>query len=347
MRKFLLALGLLLGVIFVITRFTEVQNIYDTLQKGNWQFILLALLVEAIWIVNIGLTYRSIYRVLGMGEGIMHMLVVGISSIFVNVVTPSAGMSSIAVFISDARRRGYSQARAMVAWTLNLLFDYTAFLCVLVLGLAVLARRNDINWAEIFASFIILFGAAGLATMLYLGLQSGKVLGNVLAWLAKLVNKLFWPFIHRSFLQVDRAYSFASDAAEGVSVLRQNPRGLIKPLFLALLNKTLLVTIFLLTFLAFQVTFSAGTIIAGFSIGYLFMIVSPTPSGIGIVEGVLTLTLVSLWVPVEDAAIITLVYRGFTFWIPLFVGMFAFRHLPTAEPPLDNNENSSPGLQNN
>jgi len=95
------------------------------------------------------------------------------------------------------------------------------------------------------------------------------VLGDVLAWLVKLVNKIFWPFIHRSYLQVDRAYTFASDAADGVSALRQNPRGLIKPLFLALLSKTLLVIIFLLTFLAFQVPFSAGTIIAGFSIGYL------------------------------------------------------------------------------
>ena len=346
MRKFLLALGLLLGVIFIITRFTEVQILYATLQKGNWGFILLALLVEAVWIVNIGLTYRSIYRVLGMTEGVMHMLVVGISSIFVTVVTPSAGMSAIAVFISDASRGGYSQARATVAWALNLFFDYTAFLCVLVLGLAVLARRNYLHWAEILASCIILFGAVGLATLLYLGLQSGKVLGDVLAWLVKLVNKIFWPFIHRSYLQVDRAYTFASDAADGVSALRQNPRGLIKPLFLALLSKTLLVIIFLLTFLAFQVPFSAGTIIAGFSIGYLFMIVSPTPSGIGIVEGVLTLTLTSLWVPVEDAAIITLVYRGFTFWIPLFVGMYAFRHLPTAEPPLNDHENSNPGLQN-
>jgi glycosyltransferase 2 family protein len=225
------------------------------------------------------------------------------------------------------------------------LFDYTAFLCVLVLGLAVLARRNNLHWAEITASIIILAGALGLASLLYLGLQSGNALGKVLAWLAIAINKLFWPFIRRSYLEVDRAHTFASDAAEGVSVLRQNPRGLIRPLSLAIFNKTLLVTIFLLTFLAFGVPFSAGTIIAGFSICYLFMIVSPTPSGIGIVEGVLTITLTSLWVPVEDAAIITLVYRGFTFWLPLFVGMVAFRNLPAAAPPLDNNGNSARGLQ--
>ena len=347
MRKFVLAFALLLGVIFSISRFTEVQDIFNTLQKGNIKFIFLALLVEAVWIINLGWTYRAIYRIMGMEGSVKQLMVVAISSNFVNVVTPTAGMSAIAVFISDARSKGYSQARAMVAFALNLLFDYVAFLCVLVLGLVVLIRRNHLQWPEIFASIIILIGVVCLASLLYLGLRSGNALGNVLTWLAKLINKLFWPFIRRSYLEVDRAHTFASDAADGVSALRQNPRGLIKPLSLAILNKVLLITIFMLTFLTFQVPFSAGTIIAGFSVGYLFVIVSPTPSGIGIVEGVLTLTLTSLWVPVEDAAIITLVYRGFTFWLPLFVGMFAFRHFSIAGPSPENKGNSDPILPNN
>jgi glycosyltransferase 2 family protein len=44
-------------------------------------------------------------------------------------------------------------------------------------------------------------------------------------------------------------------------------------------------------FLSFKVQFSTGTIVAGFSMAYLFLIVSPTPSGIGIVEGLMPLAL--------------------------------------------------------
>jgi uncharacterized protein (TIRG00374 family) len=97
------------------------------------------------------------------------------------------------------------------------------------------------------------------------------------------------------------------------------------PAGLALSNKLLLVGILLLMFLSFNVTFSIGTLIAGFSIGYLFFVVSPTPSGIGFVEGALTLALVSLYVPVSKAAAVALAYRGITFWIPLLIGMLAFR----------------------
>jgi uncharacterized protein (TIRG00374 family) len=80
-------------------------------------------------------------------------------------------------------------------------------------------------------------------------------------------------------------------------------------------------------FLAFQVPFSIETIIGGFAISYLFLIVSPTPSGIGIVEGIMPLALTSLRVPWSEAVVITLAYRAVTFWFPLAVGAWAIRRL--------------------
>jgi uncharacterized membrane protein YbhN (UPF0104 family) len=61
--------------------------------------------------------------------------------------------------------------------------------------------------------------------------------------------------------------------------------------------------------------------------GYLFLIVSPTPSGIGIVEGALTLMMYSMFIPLLIARDITLAFRGITLYIPLLVGMITFRYL--------------------
>jgi len=83
----------------------------------------------------------------------------------------------------------------------------------------------------------------------------------------------------------------------------------------------------MLTFLGFGVEFSAGTVIAGFSLFYLFLIVSPTPSGVGIVETLLPLALGSLRIDLEEAVIVTLAYRGLTFWLPIALGGVAFRLL--------------------
>ncbi|HMN61367.1 MAG TPA: flippase-like domain-containing protein, partial [Anaerolinea sp.] len=106
-----------------------------------------------------------------------------------------------------------------------------------------------------------------------------------------------------------------------------HPRLVIRPILHALANKILLIVILTLMFLAFGVEFNMATVIAGFSLAYLFLIVSPTPAGIGIVEGVLTGALGSMQVPIPAAAVITLAYRGITFWMPVLLGMAAFRSL--------------------
>jgi uncharacterized protein (TIRG00374 family) len=332
MRKFILALILLLGIYLIITRFTEVEGLYYTLQQGDWRYLLLALFLTSAQIYTVGLIFKAVYHVVDLAESSRHMTLVTAAANFVNIATPTVGMGFLATFIADGRQRGHSSARIMVAWALYVLFDYISLLCYLTVGLAVLARRNNLQWTETTASVILLFGALGFTVVLYLGLRSEKLLGRVLAWLARVLNHIVKPFIKRPLVEEQRAYTFAHDAAEGIEALRRNPHRLLRPLLLSLAGKTLLILIFLLVFLAFKVPFSAGTIFAGFSLGHLFVIVSPTPQGIGIVEGVLTLALTSLWVKVEAAAIITLVYRAYTFWLPFFFGMYALRRLAAQKP---------------
>jgi uncharacterized protein (TIRG00374 family) len=183
---------------------------------------------------------------------------------------------------------------------------------------------------EVIASLIFVGIAVGLAILLYLGTRSEHALGNALAWLTRRVNWFARPFLRgdkRVYIPESRAYAFAADTAEGLSELRSNPRCLVPPVLLALCSKALWILILSLVFMAFSVPISIGTLIAGFTIALLFMIVSPTPSGVGIVEGTLTLTLASFYIPLADAAVVAITYRAITFWVPLLVGMFAMRWL--------------------
>lgn len=51
--------------------------------------------------------------------------------------------------------------------------------------------------------------------------------------------------------------------------------------------------------------------------------VAPTPGGIGAIEAVLVIGLVALGFNLSDAAAITLIYRFFTFWLPILPGGIA------------------------
>lgn len=327
MRKFLFILILFLGAAFVYLSFGEIETILGTLEKGNVWFVLTALAIQCGWFFLAGLTFQSLYKLLGLSGTIRDFSTMFAAANFVNTVAPSAGMGGMAVFIGNAKRKGQSPGKVTVASMLYLFLDYCAFLVVLMLGLIVLFRRNDLHPTEIAASFVMVAIATAIGALLYLGSKSAELLGNALAWMARLINRIVRPFIHREYLSEIRAHEFANEMATDLKSLPGQLRSLLKPMAFAFMNKALLMGVLVASFLAFQVPFSAGTIIGGFAISYLFLIVSPTPSGIGIVEGIMPLALSSLRVPWSQAVIITLAYRGITFWFPLGVGAIAFRIL--------------------
>jgi uncharacterized protein (TIRG00374 family) len=327
MRKFAITLILFLGVAFVYLSFGELESILRTLQQGNFWFILIAILVQFVWFLVAGLIFRSLYHVLGMEDTLYKLSLLAASANFINTVAPSAGVGGVAVFISNARRNRQSIGKVTVASMLYLFLDYLAFLVVLALGLIVLFRRNDLGPAELAASGVMLAIAAGLGSLLYLGSRSADALGNALAKMARLVNRVVDPFIHRDYLSEARAHEFAHEMASDLKSLPEKVHNLSLPLLYSFASKALLMSVLLSVFMAFQVPFSAGTIIGGFAISYLFLVVSPTPSGVGIVEGIMPLALSSLRVPWSEAVIITLAYRGITFWLPLGFGALALRML--------------------
>lgn len=325
MRNFIFAVGLLLGVIFLASNFTEVEQITVTLQRGDWRFILLSILLVLIWLVNMAASFKTIFHVIGIEESLGRLLVLTTAATFINVVAPSGGIGGMYIFISEARQKGKTGARALVAGALFVIFDYLGLFALLGLGLIVLFRRNILGGTEITASVILFFMFTGMSALLYLGFKSEQALADALAWLARAGNRLLKPFRRRKEFSEEGVRSIAHDAVSGLNELRNRPLELIYPLFLALSNKLILLLIFFLTFKAFQVPASIGTLIAGTSLSYLFLIVSPTPYGLGIVEGVLTLVLRSMYIPVSDALVITIAYRGVIFWVPLILGAIAFR----------------------
>ncbi len=334
MRKIFVTFALVAGVIFIITQIQDFGSIVDTIQRSMLRYLFAAILVQGIWLVNVAALYRDIYRVVGIEESLRQMILIAAAANFVNVVTPTAGVGGMAVFISEAHRKDYSSGKTTVASAIYVLFDYTAFLSVLAFGLFVLFRRGQLQMPELIASGILLLFASTIAALLYLGMYSEEKLGRFLAWGGRLVNKIVRPFKRdksRDYLSVDRAFTFAHDISEGMHELRGKPRELIVPLLLAFSSKVLLIIVLFFVFLAFGVPPSLGTLIAGFSIAFLFMIVSPTPNGVGFVEGALTLTLASFYIPLSDAAVIAITYRGVTYWLPLLFGFIAIRWLGKVE----------------
>lgn len=327
MKKALVAFVLFLGVAIVALSLGELETTLETLQRAQLRFFLLALLIQAAWFVATGRMYQSIFHLLGMHESVLTLSRIAAAANFINIVAPTAGAGGVALFAAEARRRGHPAGKATVAAALFLLLDITSFLVILALGLIVLFRRNDLDAAEISASLFLFLIAVVYAFVLYLGYRSAQRLGNLLAKTARIVNRIVGVFRKEEYLSEIRAHEFAREIAEGFGGLTEKPISLIRPILWGIFDKCLLMLALICSFLSFGVPFSSGTIVGGFSMAYLFLIVSPTPSGIGVVEGLMPLALASLNVRWSQAVLVTLLYRTVTFWFPFGVGAWAFRSL--------------------
>jgi glycosyltransferase 2 family protein len=333
MRKLIFLFILLLAGILVVSSFSEIRGIVETLSNAHLRFLTLAIVLQLIWFVGVALVYRELYKMMGISENLRHMTLLATAVNFINIVAPSVGMGGMAVFVEDARRHGHPHGRVVAAAALFVFLDYISFLVVLALGLFVLFQRNTLNSAEIVPTLILLAVVTFAGWLLYTGARSPSALGTALARMASGLNRVIRLVVRRDYFHEERAYIFAAEISDGLSVLREEYRGLGLPLLYLGMNRAIQILILMMGFLSFDVPFIAGTLIGGYAVGYLVTIVSPTPMGVGIVEGTYPVVLAALGVPLAQGIIVTLTFRFVTFWLPLGLGAVTFRYMNRSVQP--------------
>lgn len=291
-------------------------------------FVFLALILILLWIATVGFSYYVIYRLVGIKESYLHMVTLSSAAVnFVRIVTPSAGIATLLLFISDAKEKGISSARVTFACMLYLLFDYFSLFITALVGLLILQSNQQLTWVEITATCLLGGIIGGLVLVLFLSNKHLDLLKKILGVIIQTLNRIIRIFSKKTRISDEQIIHFSEEIHIGAQTIHNNIRLLFLPTGLAFVNKALLISILSILFLAFGLAFDLGVVISGFTLGYLFTIISPTPSGMGVMEGMMTLALNTLGVELESAAILTLAFRAITFWTPFFLGMVAFRTL--------------------
>jgi uncharacterized protein (TIRG00374 family) len=310
---------------FGFTHKEELQLVLQVFGQGDWRWLLAAVGVQLLWLVNIGAAFQSTYRLVGVREQLSRMVPLTTAANFVNVVAPSYGIGALAVLIADGNQRSKPAAKVTTAAVLYLVYDYLGFMVVLALGLFIFYRRGLLDTVLIAASAFSASIAIGLFVLMIFGIQSSPKLGTLIPGLLQWINRILRPFLRRDLIDRKRYDAFARDITEGLQHVKHAPWLLILPGVLALTRKLCMMAILFLVTKAFGHPIPLDTLIAGFTTSYLFIIASITPSGVGFVEGALTLYLHALGVPLATSAVISVAYRGITFWLTLAYGVIAIR----------------------
>lgn len=311
---------------FIYAYRDQLVEIAQVLRDGIWYLVLATVLVLAAAIFNQATLYASIYRLLELPSSRRELLPLYLVRRFVTVAAPSGGFSGWVPYIQFARRRDIAVGAVFVANLVYTILWYSTFFVFLFVGLLTLFLAHDLQWFEISAALVMLVADTIMVIGLVLAWVAPALLDRVLAWLSTTLERISGWFRREPPITRRQLVTFAADLDSAVDLMRQaGPRRLLEPVAHALLNEGLHLGMFFLVALAFGVKLHFGVLVAAYSVSVLFFVVSPTPGGLGFVEGTLILVLTALGVRPHNATVITLAYRGITFWLPFILGFVALR----------------------
>lgn len=324
-RKIIYTIILGLTIFFVVRNFDELVIIINTLARANPAWLMAAVGAQLLWIVAIAGNLQSTYHLTGMRETLRRMVVLTAAGNFINVVAPSYGAGAMAVFIADGQQRNKPAGKITTASFLYLVYDYLGFMIVLSIGFFILEKRDLLGTALIGAAIFACSIGVSLIIGAVVGIFSSDHLDRLVVWFVRGINRLTKAVIKRALIDLDDAHAFGTDLANGLKEIRRSPGNLLQPIGWALGRKAMMMVMLYLVSLAYGSPFDLPTVVVSFAVSYLFTIASVTPSGVGFVEGAMSLIQVSMGIDPAKSVAIAIAYRGLTFWLILLYGFFAIR----------------------
>ena len=325
LRKILYTAIALLSIFFITQNLEEIQLIFLAFKKSDLRWLSVAMLAHALWLVLIAGSFWACYRLMGIDEKLGHLVPLTIAANFINVVAPSYGVGALAVLIADGSQRGKPIGKITAATFVFLVSDYLGFLVALAAGFSILNQRGLLDGILVVAAAFAVTIAMVLLILTAIGVRSATQLDRAILWVVDLANRLLKPLLKREVINRSEAHTFALDIADGLLQIRRSPRKLILPGILALIRPAMMVVILFFVSLAFHTPFGIETLLASYSVSYLFIIASITPSGVGFVESAMVLIQNGMGVDPLTSTAIALTYRGITFWLTLAYGLIALR----------------------
>lgn len=310
-----------LFVFFIYRNFGVLEETYNTTVSHMTSILFLAFFSMVACYFFVTKMYIKTFGMVGLKRTFWRMLPLTFEALAINLIIPTAGVSMAVLFSDDAKENGDSGAQAVNAVFMTFLVDYTAISLLLLLALMFLYATNSLTPSVYIPAIFFFLLTFGTYLLTLLATKTPKFV----KWILRLLFKVVTPILHlfkKEFNESKHTESFIRELSAANAAIFKNPIDLLEAVLLALgVHFMRLVTLYII-FISIGIEPLYRTVLAGYSIGALFIVVSPTPNGVGFVEGSMALVFSSLGIPLAAATTATVIYRAFEFWMPFGIGFF-------------------------
>ncbi|MGZ3458830.1 MAG: lysylphosphatidylglycerol synthase transmembrane domain-containing protein [Archangium sp.] len=309
---------LLVGLVaFVLARHAEEREFLHLLRQARPAWLLVALLLQVSTYLCDGVLWQRVLARTGERASVWKLARLSLMKLTFDQFLPTAGIGGSMMVARGLRKEGASPSAAAAAILLTLLCFYAAQALSVGASLGFLWSREELDslvrWMATAFSVVALAVPAGI--MLLAGHKDwrpARWMGHVpgLVPLLRAVGDVPPRLLRDPRLLAEgtllQVAIFVLDAATlGALVLALGERTALSPGFVSFMRASVAQT------------------------------VSFLPGGVGTFEAASGAMLTFLGVPVEAALTATLLFRGFTLWLPLLPGFYLLRWSLRREEPLD------------
>lgn len=290
-----------LGVWFFNHEKTELHNIGKELFSADPVLITAGFLLVVVYILFQGLMYVFSFESVGAKLNLRDAISLFLKRNFISVFIPAGGISSLAFFNNAVENKGISRNTIYYA---SSIYAFVGILSVIIVALpAFLFAVSSDN--EGMSKWYALTGAALLLLVIY--------------------------YLYKSLLDKKLAYRLLLKLYPGAELIVDEIKDnkIITRYFLL----TILVSILIefvgiahvyISMAALDLKPSLSVSIIAYIVVVLFLIISPFLRGLGAIEVSMSYLLIRAGFSSMESVSITLLFRFFEFWLPLFAGVASF-----------------------
>lgn len=306
-RTWLLGFLLVAAVAFAAFHWGDVKKFARLVAHAQPLWLLAALAAQLLTYVALAAEWLVVLRACDCETSFAKLLPLTLTKHFADQMVPTAGMSGNVVVVDRLRQLGVSRKVAVASVILAVISYYVSYAIVALGVLFLLWLMREESWAMVglIAAFLIV--AAGIPSLaLWLQKKGQRAIPK---WLRNVGP------VRELFDMIGEAPAKLVRSGELIAQL-----SILNGITFVLDGLTMQFCLFAL---GVHVPFAASFI--AFIMASIVVTLGPIPMGLGSFEAVSIGTLSLGGVPFEAALSATLLFRGFTLWLPLIPGMIAAR----------------------
>jgi uncharacterized protein (TIRG00374 family) len=329
MRKYFSLAILILIIVFVgfylNKNLSIIMETFSTTAANLTGYFFLAAIFVFLAYFFIAKSYQVVFAMNGLKRNAWELNKLNIIGLAVNVIIPTAGLSQAVIYAEDAHKRGESKSVTVNSVLATYISDYTSITLFVLVSLAYLYAIDSVVPHVVIPAVVLVVLTTVVYVLSYFAGKESQNLEKFIVFLAIKIEGVLKFIFRKRFNIHDSIDSLYKNFKNMNKAIIADPKDWIKAIGWASLYHAFAIASIYVILVSLGYQPLVRVIIAAYSVGEAIRIVSPTPSGIGFVEGAMYLVFTSLGVPGPVATTTAIIFRGLVFWIPLGIGTILYQ----------------------